>query len=383
MSKHYAIDDGTVLGITDMAVPFSKDELKVCSSCRGPLRTISRYGRIVRRGLMDAATKKLISSANQQFLSLYELVHQNESELTESVKDVHPAEQTPNSEPVAVSGSRKAQLESILKVARPLKRYRPIVKTRNLVVEYTQQVSIEEQPFKRVWNLVQYARKRGKTSSEVDLDPTAIQTSQTLRGKLLLLKCELVMLSDFLAIFGTRLVDVDLQQNRQDCLELIAAACEARRPATEAEAHLYHTQFCIAERMYSNRVKDAEKLSEEARKHLADAKQLCSKYPGQTSWVAGDLKAVSEMLESSTFTTRVRDDEWRAVMAAMAKEFRGSGHWYTCENGHPFTVGECGMPMEQTRCPACGAQVGGQRHRPAEGVQHATDLERRFGSMRL
>jgi len=42
--------------------------------------------------------------------------------------------------------------------------------------------------------------------------------------------------------------------------------------------------------------------------------------------------------------------KWKEVMSAMAREFRGSGHWYTCVNGHPFTVGECGMPMEQARC---------------------------------
>jgi hypothetical protein len=42
-------------------------------------------------------------------------------------------------------------------------------------------------------------------------------------------------------------------------------------------------------------------------------------------------------------------EERRAVLAAMAKEFRGTGHGYTCINGHPISVGERGMPMERTR----------------------------------
>ena len=67
----------------------------------------------------------------------------------------------------------------------------------------------------------------------------------------------------------------------------------------------------------------------------------------------------------------------------MAREFTGTDHWYTCLNGHPFTVGECGMPMQTSVCPQCGAPVGGQSHQPAAGVTHARDFEERFGTMAL
>lgn len=40
------------------------------------------------------------------------------------------------------------------------------------------------------------------------------------------------------------------------------------------------------------------------------------------------------------------------------------------------------MPMELARC-GCGAGIGGQNHRPTEGVQHANDLEEMFGGMTL
>jgi hypothetical protein len=30
--------------------------------------------------------------------------------------------------------------------------------------------------------------------------------------------------------------------------------------------------------------------------------------------------------------------EMGMVVRAMAKEFRGTGHWYRCANGHPFTI---------------------------------------------
>ena len=36
---------------------------------------------------------------------------------------------------------------------------------------------------------------------------------------------------------------------------------------------------------------------------------------------------------------------------------------HLCPNGHPYYIGECGRPMQVAKCPACGADVGGQGHR--------------------
>lgn len=71
------------------------------------------------------------------------------------------------------------------------------------------------------------------------------------------------------------------------------------------------------------------------------------------------------------------------VVAAMQGEFSGTGHRYRFENGHPFTVGECGMLMQVARCFQCDAPIGGSNHRPAAGVVHASDIERDFGSMQI
>lgn len=67
----------------------------------------------------------------------------------------------------------------------------------------------------------------------------------------------------------------------------------------------------------------------------------------------------------------------------MASEFRGTGHWYRCENGHLFTIGGCGMPIQLARCSQCDVRIGGTSHRAVEGVQHAGDLEERFGNLGL
>ncbi|KAM5149392.1 E3 ubiquitin-protein ligase RNF213 [Callospermophilus lateralis] len=56
-------------------------------------------------------------------------------------------------------------------------------------------------------------------------------------------------------------------------------------------------------------------------------------------------------------------------LLAQAQKWRGleGVRWYSCPNGHPCSVGECGMPMEQGSCVDCGALIGGIDHRPHTG----------------
>ena len=52
--------------------------------------------------------------------------------------------------------------------------------------------------------------------------------------------------------------------------------------------------------------------------------------------------------------------------------------WYKCPNGHLYSVGECGRPMEESRCPECQAKIGGIEHIPARNnVQANIVLEMR------
>ena len=41
--------------------------------------------------------------------------------------------------------------------------------------------------------------------------------------------------------------------------------------------------------------------------------------------------------------------------------------WYKCPNNHLYTVGNCGRPMEESRCPQCKVKIGGLNHVPASG----------------
>ncbi|XP_021565820.1 E3 ubiquitin-protein ligase RNF213, partial [Carlito syrichta] len=62
-------------------------------------------------------------------------------------------------------------------------------------------------------------------------------------------------------------------------------------------------------------------------------------------------------------------------LLAQARRWQGLEglQWYTCPNGHPCSVGECGRPMELSSCVDCGTLVGGIDHRPQNGFHVITN----------
>eukprot|EP00347_Sterkiella_histriomuscorum_P021254 403334658 len=51
------------------------------------------------------------------------------------------------------------------------------------------------------------------------------------------------------------------------------------------------------------------------------------------------------------------------------------GHYYKCPNGHYYVIGECGGAMEESKCPDCGAKIGGSYHTLASGNLHAGEFD--------
>jgi hypothetical protein len=120
-----------------------------------------------------------------------------------------------------------------------------------------------------------------------------------------------------------------------------------------------------------------------AEKQLMLPEIFCRTYPSQISGLLEEVEGAKEMLNGLTFYTTITNEECMAVLSAMAREFQGTGHWYYCQNGHPFTIGECGGAMQLSSCPECSTPVGGQSHWTVTGVRPAGDLEQALGRMTL
>ncbi|OCK76215.1 hypothetical protein K432DRAFT_385611 [Lepidopterella palustris CBS 459.81] len=182
----------------------------------------------------------------------------------------------------------------------------------------------------------------------------------------LLVRCHLSILSDFVEQVrgtpGTFKTEnfLDLSANRQDCEALADAARISNDTIREVEAHLFAAHFCAIERS-SSRFEAAQALKNEAELHMDIEVALREGHRDTVSnlkHTRAEITAVEESLEDGTFFSFVTTEERRAVLAAIANEFKGTGHWYYCAIGHSFTIGEYVWSMEKAKCPICGATVG-------------------------
>ncbi|MCJ1396232.1 hypothetical protein MMC18_009121 [Xylographa bjoerkii] len=389
MSDFYTINgEGSIVDLKNGAEPFSASGMKSCPTCRGPLRNLNRYSRIVRRALIDEATKKFIVWANMEFIPLVTRMQAIEAELRETgIDKVSPA--TALSGPLHLKETRDHQISGIEALTRKENRYKTIIGLRREIKLFLHRVNEREQPFGRIYDLVQDAYRHRGISVNLHSKVDILQVRNRLLTTVLLIRCDYAILSTFLndrkgeTSASSPSIQIDLTINRKDCEELIAESHSRNQPGNTVEGHLYWARFLALEWSLAKPRSELSQLLDKARGHLQLAHQICNKYPGQTAGMKSEVKAVEQMLRDSTFYMPVSNEEKAAVYAAMAHDFRGTGHWYYCENGHPFTIGECGMPMETSQCPQCGSPVGGHNHRAIGGVKPATDMERQFGKFNI
>ncbi|KAL9595912.1 MAG: hypothetical protein Q9179_004794 [Wetmoreana sp. 5 TL-2023] len=406
ISKYYTMSSDTnienpIIALKSSSVPFSTSELKNCPLCRKPLRNINRYGRIVRRAWIDEATKKFIVWANAQLVPLASRMEQAEAKLREPVAErqtlkssllghaeLSPALDRLSLEPVRLTGSRDQQIRVVLKAQKANARYEDISLLRIDIRKFLREVDEAEQPISRIHALVQDARNHRGVNTEITDIPSVLQVRNRLLATVLLFRCDYAILFNFVTNSGGTASEgsaqdcrLNLALNRKDCENLIQDSRSRQQPAQEVEGLLYYVRFVALERGRSDSRSDADMttLVDRAHDQLDLARTICNAQPSQTTGLLAEVSEAEKMLRDATFYAPVTNAEKAAVYAAMAQSFQGTGHWYYCANGHPFTVGECGMPMETARCPQCGATVGGTHHQPAAGVTRAADMEAGFG----
>ncbi|KKK22768.1 hypothetical protein ARAM_003912 [Aspergillus rambellii] len=360
IKKHYITDEQErPVAIAASSEPFSITDIRSCATCRGSLRSISRYGRLVRRALLDESTKKFILYLNRQYIPLAQ-------GLTKLVAHIHGLETSTvlkifgDGVTVTVEGPPDHQVKLMhnhVKTGDP-RRWRDLLRLRQQLVEYRNKVKIEEQPFSQVRNMVEDARRRKQqVRSDFDFDESVLQTKGLTQATALLLRLDNSLLADFLSLRSredSRVCNsqlfVNLEVNRKQARNLIQMAAAAQSVLPQVEGYLFLAQLYALEQRRSQDATQSETLLTEGNKALQAAKDLVALHPQQTRGIQEEIQGTEKMLRGSTFYTPVSNEERMAVVAAMAREFRGTGHWYYCVNGHPFTIGECGGAMQLSTC---------------------------------
>jgi len=97
------------------------------------------------------------------------------------------------------------------------------------------------------------------------------------------------------------------------------------------------------------------------------------------------LKAAIKKVENLKKILEARNKELtererRQVIAAASEDVArtsgtAAGHWFECDNGHPYLIGECGGAMQLGKCPECGVAIGGSSHRLVTGNRLATSVD--------
>ncbi|GAB1197677.1 hypothetical protein APSETT444_006979 [Aspergillus pseudonomiae] len=384
LRKHYVLDEmGKPLSISKSSEPFSISDVPNCATCRGSLRSISRYGRLVRRALLDEATKKFILYLNQKYVPMAQELAQLVAQLPDH-EGAAAAKAFQNDLTLRVQGPPDHQIRLMHQHLRKYDstRWKYMILLRHQVTEYYKKVKVEEQPFNQVRNMVEDARRRKRKTGQFEFDETVLQTKGCIQAASLLLRLDTALIGDFLSLYNQTpggsnkcVLRLDLQENRKEAEKLTAMAVNSQRVLQQVEGYLFGAQLCALERQSSDQPTRAEDLLNEGNECIEQAQKLCTAHPGQVHGLADEIEGTLKMLRGGTFYTPVTSEERMAVVAAMAREFRGTGHWYRCVNGHFFTIGECGGAMQISTCSECGAQIGGQGHQTVAGVTPAADLE--------
>ena len=354
MAHHYKLNfDGSIEAIKTASAPFSSENMKKCPKCRGSLREVSRYGRIVRRALLDESSKRLIVWAHREYLSLEDKFRSAEDLFSD------PQIQCAVQGPIHLEKSRDDQfwLMSRLPVFSTL--YKEAMQLRRSISRFVTKVRKEEQPFQQVWTMVQNIRRRkGIIAQNIPDDITTVQMRHYVLALTLSLRLDLALLSKILSLRQSggatteifqnekdKVLVVELAANRQDCVDLISAAADARQPAQQAEGHILFARYAALESSVNDSSHGAEayrsspadealsgvpkavELREQGFLQLNSASRICEKYPGQTRGLLAEIEAIETMLRGA-FYGHVTNDERRQVLTAMAQEFHGSGHWW-------------------------------------------------------
>lgn len=393
MKKYYVMEGDKPVAIRSSSEPFSVDDIKKCATCRGSLRDLSRYGRLIRRAILDESTKRFLLYLSRAYVPLAQQLPQRLAALREDEGGFSSALSHDWNE-IKVEGSRFQQFNMMNGIMETYgkNRWKQVTELRKRIVKYYCTVEFEEQPFSRVRNLVEHVRKLKHAIGSFDFDESVVQTKGFFLAAALLIRLDIGLLGDFLSRYERSktqdgmtkcTLQVDLKQIREECKALIDHAARVKRVAHEVEGHIFLAQLYGLERSYISEPAQTEKFAERGGKAITAARDLCRLYPGQTNGLRDEIDGAEHMLNGATFYSAVSSEERMAVISAMAREFRGTGHWYYCENGHPFTIGECGGAVQMSRCPECGAAVGGQGHQTADGVTRANDLERQLGQLHV
>ncbi|KAF1968342.1 hypothetical protein BU23DRAFT_592152 [Bimuria novae-zelandiae CBS 107.79] len=397
----YEVDGrtGEISGLKDLSGQLSL-KIPTCPHCRTPIRqhVTQRYNRLINRAVIDEMSKRFIVSGQTELQEFESQLQQVEQELEQSRAAAVQYDQTTHT----TEGASRYGKEM---TSRLRKRYGSSpYKLTNLITNFEERVKDRHEPAHKLhFATASFMQKQLESPSAsnalLDTIPHAADHRRIAYGaKMMKIKATATICEDKFLILATvkskcaeaipsvkmyGLLPKDEAPMFLKFCTLFIGDCEKNSlPKLAIEATLYYAR--IARRFQTNGPMDdqgrklAAKYRDTAKEFLEKAQGLCSRpFKGADALLEGVNEAI-KMLRDKWYE-EVTPEEIAAIKKAMVSGAGGiathSGHWYDCVNGHTFAIGECGMPMQQARCPECGERIGGQNHQAVAGVRRAQHME--------
>lgn len=408
MSEVYKMDVmGEFIGLRDISAELAIS-IPRCPDCQCRVRQYAtqRYNRAINRAVIDEMSKRFLVSGKDELRKLELEIEKMEQDLdisrAEVIKLLNPT-------PMFTYSTTQVTPAEVIKIAERVRtRYERVRNLEKKIKSVRDKVADENQPAQKLHNAtVHAARERGIDDLMADLNvfdtvPAVPRDRRiTLGARLTQIRMEHIALVDKFGIAQ----EVRLAQSKQPESEISVKMpggapdqlakpflqacgaffndCDAENlPKHAVEVSLYYGRVALANQSFCRSAKvdveRAAKYVETTKELLTKADKLCEQPFQNAKELRKAVEQLMKLLGREWYET-VTAEEIAAIKSAMISGPGGiathSGHWYNCVNGHPFAIGECGMPMQLARCPECGAPVGGQNHEAVAGMTRATNME--------
>ncbi|XEU97642.1 hypothetical protein FSHL1_002928 [Fusarium sambucinum] len=347
-----------------------------CPDCKRSIRQFAtrRYNRVINRAIMDEICKRFLIKGQAALDRLNHKLVKLETALAASRRSTSLG---PHHTATTFFRERHAGIKGLEKAG----------------VNLQEVMSEENQPAKKLINAIATSQPMtADGSSSINQLMEALKLSHSapdeqllLGARLVVLEAQQIQLMD--AFMVSKSKGKKLHENALDlpstekwfkaCKELMDEAEDAKLSRIYIAATLAYAKIARAS------VWTAKPSGGNNSEHITEASVLLEVALVVCSNLSDDVvlrKRIEDMIELyEPRREQVTPEELASIRSAMVTGPHGmathSGHWYNCVNGHPFAIGECGMPMEMAQCPECGAEIGGASHRAVEGVSRVEEME--------
>ncbi|TLD25489.1 hypothetical protein PspLS_05703 [Pyricularia sp. CBS 133598] len=380
MNDVYVVNqEGEYTGVKDISSDLGKP-VPGCPECRRPILQFStkRYNRVINRAVMDETTKRLLAKGRTEIQALEAEFQRIEQSLQKS-RDSVVAKIASPTELSKILQSRHDQSFKLINQAKALQN----------------NTQAENQPAKKLGDAINQKRRLQGTKDQSDGRPSvqhvfAVHKEIFYSAAIIMYQMQDVKLRDTVSI-KSRVRDVVKSEHQaeapltkatssalQTCAKLIGESTVEKFPRASVQLTLCYANMTKALEAHAGGGDKATGLADTARALLEAARRLCQELRFEGAQQLGAAVEDSLRLFEDRYeavTAQELDDIKSAMVSGPGGIATHSGHWYKCQNGHPFAIGECGFPMELAHCPECGANIGGQNHTAVAGVERASEME--------